>query len=160
MTERPARLSNSPVDSQTVKSDIIVISDSEDLNEESQIELAIVLSMSESSNTYPVTDANKNLTANLGFPGSSRDANSVGVGDQSSSGPLPGQEAKEKETFRCTILNCGANFSTASGLGAHYAGQSHSPCNPCLLLQDLKPPNQVVAYACPQCGQQFEVLGP
>ncbi|XP_064606775.1 uncharacterized protein LOC135471457 [Liolophura sinensis] len=154
--EKAARSANGPVESQAVESGIIILSDSEDLDEESQMELAIMLSLSESSNPSPAMDANRNLTGNLGCPGSSRDVNSVAARDQSSSSAVPGQEGKENQTFRCSILNCEAIFSSESGLAAHYAGLCHSPCNPCLLLQDLKPPNQVLAYTCPQCGRQFK----
>ncbi|XP_033761439.1 uncharacterized protein LOC117343210 [Pecten maximus] len=56
----------------------------------------------------------------------------------------------------CCVVNCGADFSTKSGILEHEAKFDHSPCNPLLLTKDCLLPPTPLGYACPKCLQVFK----
>ncbi|OWF39423.1 uncharacterized protein LOC110465051 [Mizuhopecten yessoensis] len=56
----------------------------------------------------------------------------------------------------CCVVNCGADFSTKSGILEHEASFDHSPCNPLLLTKDCRLPPTPLGYACPKCFQVFK----
>lgn len=60
------------------------------------------------------------------------------------------------KNFVCSVLNCGAKFSTEMRLEDHMQLFKHSPSNPCLLAENCSVSNIPICYMCPDCDLEFQ----